>query len=125
MASLNGHEFEQALGDGEGQGSLVQLQSMGLQSRTHDCTTEQHAPPKMTGVLIKRGNFGSKDRLTEGIQYEDTVGERPCKSSEAKDCQCMPGVGRQEERSFPGAVRESMFPAMPDLGLTASSSVRR
>ena len=25
---LNGHEFEQALGDGEGQGSMLMLQSM-------------------------------------------------------------------------------------------------
>ena len=31
---LNGRELEQTLGDGEGQGSLVRLQSMGLQSRT-------------------------------------------------------------------------------------------
>ena len=28
---LNGYEFEQALGDDEGQGSLASLQSMGLQ----------------------------------------------------------------------------------------------
>ena len=28
---LNGHECEQALGDAEGQGSLGELQSMGLQ----------------------------------------------------------------------------------------------
>ena len=28
---LNGHEFEQALGVGDGQGSLALLQSMGLQ----------------------------------------------------------------------------------------------
>ena len=32
---LDGHEFEQALGDGEGQGSLACcMQSMGSQSRT-------------------------------------------------------------------------------------------
>ena len=31
---LNRHEFEQALGDGEGQGSLAMLQSMGSQSDT-------------------------------------------------------------------------------------------
>ena len=31
---LNGHGFEQAPGDGEGQGSLVVLQSMGSQSPT-------------------------------------------------------------------------------------------
>ena len=31
---LNGHEFEQALGDSEGQGNLVFLQFMGSQSRT-------------------------------------------------------------------------------------------
>ena len=31
---LNGHEFEQPLGDSEGLGSLACLQSMGLQSQT-------------------------------------------------------------------------------------------
>ena len=31
---LNGHEFEQALEDGEGQGSLACMASIGLQSRT-------------------------------------------------------------------------------------------
>ena len=36
---LDGHEFAQALGDGEGQGSLV-LQSMGSQRVGHDLTTE-------------------------------------------------------------------------------------
>ena len=37
---LNGYEFEQTLGDGEGQGSLV-LQSTGLQRVRHDLATEQ------------------------------------------------------------------------------------
>ena len=37
---LNGHEFEQTPGDGEGQGSLV-LQSMGSQRVGHDLATEQ------------------------------------------------------------------------------------
>ena len=32
----NGHEFEQALGDGEGQGKPCMLQSMGLQRVGHD-----------------------------------------------------------------------------------------
>ena len=36
---LNRHEFEQTLGDGEGQGSLV-LQSMGSQRVRHDWATE-------------------------------------------------------------------------------------
>ena len=31
---LNGHEFEQALGAGEGQGSLACYQSMGSQGQT-------------------------------------------------------------------------------------------
>ena len=35
---LNGHEFEQTLGDGEGQGSL---QSMGSQRVRQDLATEQ------------------------------------------------------------------------------------
>ena len=36
---LNGLEFEQTLGDGEGQGSV--LQSMGLTRVRHDIATEQ------------------------------------------------------------------------------------
>ena len=33
---LDGHEFEQVPGDGEGQGSLAVLQSMGSQRVGHD-----------------------------------------------------------------------------------------
>ena len=40
ITRLNGHEFEQALGVGEGQGSLGVLQSMGLQRVRHDLVTE-------------------------------------------------------------------------------------
>ena len=36
---LSGHEFEQTLGDGEGQGRV--LQSMGLSRVRHDIATEQ------------------------------------------------------------------------------------
>ena len=36
---LDGHEFEQVLGDGEGQGSL---ESMGLQKVGNDLETGQH-----------------------------------------------------------------------------------
>ena len=38
---LNRHEFEQILGDSEGQGGLCVLQSMGLQEVGHDWMTEQ------------------------------------------------------------------------------------
>ena len=37
---LNGHEFEQALGEGEGQGSRVSCSPWGLRVR-HDLATEQ------------------------------------------------------------------------------------
>ena len=33
---LNGHEYEQTLGDNEGQGSLARLQPMGSQRVRHD-----------------------------------------------------------------------------------------
>ena len=39
---LNGHEFEQTLGDGEGQGKHGMLQFMGLQRVGHDRATEHH-----------------------------------------------------------------------------------
>ena len=38
---LNGHEFEQTLGDGKGQGRTGTLRSMGLQQIRHDLATEQ------------------------------------------------------------------------------------
>ena len=38
---LNGHEFEQTLGVGDGQGSLAVLQSMGSQRVGHNWVTEQ------------------------------------------------------------------------------------
>ena len=38
---LNGHESEQTLGDGEGQGRPGMLQSMGSQRVGHDLVTEQ------------------------------------------------------------------------------------
>ena len=38
---LNWREFEQALGDDEGQGILGMLQSMGSQRAGHDLVTEQ------------------------------------------------------------------------------------
>ena len=38
---LNGHECEQTLGDGEGQGKPGVLQSMGSQRVGHDLVTEQ------------------------------------------------------------------------------------
>ena len=38
---LNGHEFEQAPGDGEGQGSLGMLRSMGWQRFGHYLMTTQ------------------------------------------------------------------------------------
>ena len=38
---LNGHEFEQALGDGEGQGSLACCSPLGSQRAGHNWVTEQ------------------------------------------------------------------------------------
>ena len=38
---FNGHEFEQTLGDSEGQGKPGVLQSMGSQRVGHDRVTEQ------------------------------------------------------------------------------------
>ena len=40
----NGHEIEQVLEDGKEQGSLVYLQSVGLQGVRHNWTTEQQQP---------------------------------------------------------------------------------
>ena len=45
---LNGQEFEQALGDGGGQGSLA---SMGSQRAGHDWMTEQQQLMKGEGLV--------------------------------------------------------------------------
>ena len=41
LDGINGDEFEQALGDSEGQGSLVWLQSMGSQRVGHNLAIKQ------------------------------------------------------------------------------------
>ena len=40
---LNGHEFEQAPGDSEGQGSLMCCSPLGLQRVRHNLATEQQS----------------------------------------------------------------------------------
>ena len=52
---LNGHGFEQALGVGNGQGSLAVLQSMGSQRVRHDWVTELNW--KDHGILILNLDF--------------------------------------------------------------------
>ena len=39
---LNGYEFEQALGDGDGQGTLARCSPWGCKESTHNWETEQH-----------------------------------------------------------------------------------
>ena len=47
---LNGHEFEQALGDSEGQGSLVCCRPWGGKVR-HDLATEQQQQNKILATV--------------------------------------------------------------------------
>ena len=71
---------------------LVQLQSMGLQksrTRLHDWTT---TTTQDDWCPYKKGKFGSKDRCTEGRQCEDTMRERPCKSSDVFTSQGRPRI---------------------------------
>ena len=52
---LNGHEFEQALQDGDGQGSLTCcMQSMGSQRVRHEWTTEQQQQSNWNFTKIKQ-----------------------------------------------------------------------
>ena len=58
---LNGHEFEQALGDNEGQGSLGRLQSLGSQRvRNHRANEEK---------ICDKGSISSSwgECLTNGV----------------------------------------------------------
>ena len=50
---LNGHEFEQTLGDSEGQGGLPgMLQSMALQRVGQNLLTEKQQPSKWSNSYI-------------------------------------------------------------------------
>ena len=49
---LNGHEFEQTLGDGEGQGSLVGCISWGHKKSDMTVTEQQHFQPKFKCVDV-------------------------------------------------------------------------
>ena len=48
---LNGHEFEQALGVGDGQGSLACCSPMGLQRAGQELATERNNNNKASGQM--------------------------------------------------------------------------
>ena len=60
-----GHEFEQALGDSEGQGSLACLQSMGL-------LDTNNVPLKSPAVRSTRGDHIEYVMLSEGNTAEQS-----------------------------------------------------
>ena len=53
---LNGHEFEQALGDAEGQGSLVWCSPLGSQSVGHNWATEQRQQQQANQLITPLGS---------------------------------------------------------------------
>ena len=59
---LNGHEFEQTLGDGEGQGSLVCYSPWGHRVR-HDLATEQQQ--KIISNITEGGSHSVECKLHE------------------------------------------------------------
>ena len=58
---LNGHEFEQILGDSEEQGSLAWLQSMGLQRIGHDLVTEQQQKMPSSKTVVSKYHFHERE----------------------------------------------------------------
>ena len=67
---LNGHEFEQALGDGEGQGSLVPCSARG---RTESDTNEElnnsnRANYKRKTFFLKRQSIKSRFRYGRDVE---------------------------------------------------------
>ena len=76
---LSVHEFEQAPGDGEGQGSLACWQSKGLQRVGLDRATEQQHrfplvvknPPAMWETLVR--SLGLEDPLKEGVTVHSRI----------------------------------------------------
>ena len=64
---LNGHEFEQAPGVGDGQGGLV---SMGLQRVGHDWVTEQNCEMKISpAILINKKCHSQQQFLASKCQW--------------------------------------------------------
>ena len=77
---LNGHTFEQTLGDGEGQGSLA-LWSMGLQRIRFDWATEQQQ--QSTSLIIWGGKY-KQQTPTEMIMYKKVK----CSTLTDQSCYC-------------------------------------
>ena len=59
MVGVSGHEFEQILGDSEGQGSLACCSPWGLQRVGHNLATEQQQQSKRH---MKRGSIPALPR---------------------------------------------------------------
>ena len=67
---LDGHEFEQTLGDGDGQGSLLRWSPWG---RKESDMTEHHQPPPLSELEVVKDE---NDRQREWFSWEKFPGFR-------------------------------------------------
>ena len=87
---LFGHEFEQAPGDGEGQGSLACCSPWRLKE---SYTTEQ------LNNNTKRGEAGTEADMCTGRMPHDDGGRDLSDAAEAKECEkCLPNYLELGER---------------------------
>ena len=91
---LNGHEFEQTLGDGEGTGKPVMQQFMRSQKVRHNLVTEQHEMLK-----IDKMRTDSSWELTISHMYLQIHGWCLCQSTLPKASH-VPGADRGSEDSL-------------------------
>ena len=78
MASqLNGHEFEQSLGDSEGQGSLVCCSLWGCKESDTVMTEQELVAQTVKNLPIMRetwvGSLGQEDPLEEGMATHSSI----------------------------------------------------
>ena len=72
---LNGHGFEQTLGDSEGQGSLVCCSPWGRKGSRHNLATEQQQQMESRRTLLMNLFAGQQWRRRHREQTVDTAGE--------------------------------------------------
>ena len=112
---LNGHEFEQALGDGEGQGNLVCCRR--LQRVGHDWATEQQSPeatlPQNFIMKLPISQFGSRE-LSLCLWWGNNTCIVLCTSkvlvqNSSTQMACLRSISSQEFSRIPGVDRDFIF----------------
>ena len=88
---LNGHEFEQALGDGEGQGSLECCSPWSCKEldTIEQLNNNKDSEPFILTNISSKTDMGSLETMYEKYYIERTVGYKSKVQAEIKSCEAL------------------------------------